>query len=102
MEAWERALVRKYGMKEGEYAEMLARQGGVCALCGKRPGRTRLAVDHDHATGRIRGLLHPRCNRALGPFESSTDSLTRLWVYVYVTLLARGVDPSHNTTEATR
>ena len=52
---------------EVEYAEYVALNGGEhCGICGT-PGSSsrRLDRDHDHRTGKPRGLLHPRCNRAL-------------------------------------
>lgn len=45
-----------------EYDSLLKKQNGVCAICGKPPKKTRLAVDHDHKTGRVRGLLCFFCN----------------------------------------
>jgi len=75
-------LKRKYGITEADYDALLAAQGGVCALCGKKPGRVRLAVDHDHVTGRVRGLLHARCNQALGPLEWSDTVLVRTVEYL--------------------
>lgn len=54
-----------------EYDEILSAQGGGCAVCGvqrSQDGR-RLAVDHDHATGLIRGVLCVVCNRILGALE---------------------------------
>lgn len=47
------------------YEELLAEQGGGCAICGARPKSRRLDTDHDHRTGAVRGLLCHRCNRAL-------------------------------------
>lgn len=60
-------LKSKYGLTPAAYSAMLEGQNGVCAICGDEcsTGR-RLAVDHCHATGRIRGLLCARCNRAVG------------------------------------
>ena len=55
---------------DDEYEGMLAEQGGVCAICGNPPKVKRLHVDHDHATGVIRGLLCHRCNRALATWVS--------------------------------
>ena len=52
-----------------EYNAMLAAQHGGCALCGAPPTRNRLAVDHDHETGRVRGILCMPCNRTLGLVE---------------------------------
>lgn len=53
------------GITEADYNAMLAAQGGGCAICGNPPKTRRLHVDHDHKTGRVRGLLCFRCNRAL-------------------------------------
>ncbi len=62
-------LKRKYSLTLEEYEEMLAKQGGGCAICGRPPRPDiSLHVDHDHETGRIRGLLCFRCNNALGDF----------------------------------
>lgn len=51
------AIEDKYGLTEAEYLTLLRRQGGVCFLCGRKPVNRRLAVDHDHVTGRVRGLI---------------------------------------------
>jgi hypothetical protein len=58
------------GVSNDEYARLLAAQGGHCALCPNTPKTRRLHVDHDHATGRVRGLLCYRCNRALPDYVS--------------------------------
>mgnify|MGYP001264807357 CR=1 FL=1 len=71
-------LSRKYGITAEEYARMEKMQNGVCAICGK-PETIRhqngavcqLSVDHDHDTGRIRGLLCKKCNQGLGYFMES-------------------------------
>lgn len=63
---------RKYGITESDYAALLEAQGGVCAICRRAEREVRsaralaLSVDHDHATGTIRGLLCKDCNTALG------------------------------------
>lgn len=49
-----------------QYSAILQEQGGRCAICRREPEDRRLAIDHDHDTKRIRGLLCFRCNRALG------------------------------------
>ena len=46
---------------------MFAVQGGVCAICEEAPASH---VDHDHETGRVRGLLCFNCNGALGQFRA--------------------------------
>ena len=60
------ALRRFNGMTEAQYGVLLGQQEGRCALCATLPDPTRaFAVDHDHKTGAIRGLLCTRCNTAL-------------------------------------
>lgn len=69
--------VRRYGLTALDYEELAEHQGGVCAICGRPPhsGYSRLAVDHDHATGRVRGLLCMQCNWGLGQFGDNPDRL---------------------------
>lgn len=68
------SLKRKYGLTQKEYTEMLDKQKGVCAICGGVCTR-RLAVDHDHETGKVRGLLCNNCNRGLGHFQDNVGFL---------------------------
>jgi hypothetical protein len=62
-------LKRLYGLSIEQYEAMLSSQGGVCSICGGLC-KKRLSVDHDHATGQIRGLLCSKCNFAIGLLES--------------------------------
>jgi len=77
-------LKGKYGLTPDEYDELLAAQGGVCAICAGPPdGRwPRYAVDHDHETGEVRGLLCTRCNRAIGLLRDSTDLVLAVLEYL--------------------
>lgn len=59
-------LKRRYGITPAEVDEMIRQQGGLCAACRKRPATQ---VDHDHKTGRVRGILCLNCNAALGAFK---------------------------------
>jgi hypothetical protein len=62
-----RFLLRLYGITPADYDQLLAAQNGGCAICGEAPAAgKRLVVDHDHKTGRVRGLLCDKHNRALG------------------------------------
>jgi len=70
----ERHLVRKYGVSLERYAEMLKAQDGRCAVC-RAPERGVFNVDHDHATGRVRGLLCNSCNRMIGHSHDSPERL---------------------------
>lgn len=63
------ALKKLYGITPERYSKMLQEQGGKCAICGGLPIQKRLAVDHDHETGKVRGLLCACCNMSLGQFE---------------------------------
>ena len=76
-------VVRTYGLLPGQYGEMLAEQLGRCAICGNRPARRRLAVDHSHLSGKPRALLCLSCNHdVLGRLESNPISLLALIAYV--------------------
>lgn len=59
--------LKSYGLSPEQYDEMLENQGGVCSICKcKNKSGIRLAVDHDHETGAVRGLLCSLCNTAIG------------------------------------
>lgn len=66
---WPSHIARKYQLAPHQYDAMLAAQDGVCAICSTdKPGgnSSRFHIDHDHASGEIRGLLCSRCNQMLG------------------------------------
>ncbi len=63
------------------YDLLLDAQGGVCAICGLGDKQF-LAVDHDHGTGQVRGLLCSACNRALGLMADSPERLERAMTYL--------------------
>lgn len=79
-------LKRHYGLSLEDYQQMLASQGGGCAICAsphsKRPKMPRLVVDHDHKTGKVRGLLCSPCNVALGMLGDNLDLLTKAREYL--------------------
>lgn len=58
-------LKRLYGITVAQYDEMFRRQHGLCDICAHPPKNMRLSVDHDHTTGRVRGLLCFLCNHKL-------------------------------------
>ena len=57
---------RSYGVSHDEFLRLLDAQGAVCAICKGGNGKRALSIDHDHATGAVRGLLCDRCNPMLG------------------------------------
>ncbi|HEC64952.1 MAG TPA: hypothetical protein ENI23_06655 [bacterium] len=75
-------LMRCYGITKKQYDAMLEQQNGLCAICRKKEINRRLAVDHNHATKQIRGLLCSLCNTALGKFDDSVNMLTRAINYL--------------------
>ncbi len=72
----------KYGLTPDGYKSLFNAQNGKCWICGKPPGKRRLAVDHDHATGTVRGLLCHNCNIGLGNFHDNTAHLLRAVEYL--------------------
>lgn len=69
-----------YGLAPGQYDELLAWQGGLSAIGRHKPGAKRLAVDHDHKTGEVRGLLTKHENfYLLGYVERFEDPVAVLW-----------------------
>ena len=70
---------RLYGMEWDDYIAMIDLQGNKCAICGTSdPGRghVNLSVDHDHATGKVRGLLCHPCNVGIGSFRDDPALLS--------------------------
>jgi hypothetical protein len=77
-----------YGMTLGEFDALVEKQNGACEICGKIPSPdnqyaySRLNVDHDHKTGKVRGLLCANCNRAIGMFGDNPATLNRAADYL--------------------
>ena len=78
-------LKRTYGLTMGGYEDILEKQGGGCAICGSKEHRGnggRFAVDHNHKTGAIRGLLCAYCNTGIGLFMDDSNTLMSAVRYV--------------------
>ena len=75
-------LKQNYSLSLGEYNQMLADQGGVCAICGLPPQTRKMGVDHDHVTGKIRGLLCHNCNVSIGLMKDNQDTLAKAIAYL--------------------
>lgn len=73
-------LRREYGIGQVQYDALLEAQGGVCAICSEN--RELLAVDHDHTTGEVRGLLCNPCNRGIGLLKDDPDRMLAAAMYV--------------------
>lgn len=77
--------IKRYGVTVEQFDAMLATQGGRCAICGTtepRRNHGRMAIDHDHATGRVRALLCGDCNNGLGLFGDDADRLRKAATYL--------------------
>ena len=82
-----RYLKRRYGITPEEYQALSDAQNGLCRICqGPPQGRwKRLHVDHDHATGKVRGLLCHWCNNMLGHAKDSPTVLQAAIAYLQAT-----------------
>lgn len=63
-------LKHAYGITPADEEAMLVAQGGACAICGAKPKKVRLSVDHCHVTRRVRGLLCQSCNMLMGRIDA--------------------------------
>ena len=80
--SWKGGYYARYGLTYEDYDKLLAEQEGVCAVCHRPPKTQRLNVDHDHKTGRVRGLLCFRCNYGLGWFQDDIARFERIVLYL--------------------
>lgn len=69
---WERSLKRRYGIEKSDWGTMVVAQAGHCKVCHEPCD---LVVDHNHTTGKVRGLLCTHCNRMLGAARDNPDYL---------------------------
>ena len=70
----------EYGLTSAGYDALLAEQDGQCAICGGV--ESRLVIDHNHDTGKVRGLLCQKCNRGLGQFDEAPRHLLAAIAYI--------------------
>lgn len=76
-------VLKTYGLKAGEYQTLYEAQNSACYICCRATGKTKkLAVDHDHATGYVRGLLCGPCNKILGHFRDDPEVAERVFWYL--------------------
>lgn len=73
-----------YGISIQDYNRMFTEQNGCCAICKRHQTEfnKKLHVDHNHETGKVRGLLCHNCNLSLGRFQDSPEVLKAAWEYV--------------------
>lgn len=78
------SVLKIYGITPQEYDALLKNQNGKCAIC-RRPHtdfERRLHVDHDHSTGKVRGLLCVKCNQGIGYLDDCPELLERARQYL--------------------
>jgi len=80
--------IRSYGIQVDEFDAMMLDQDSKCYICLGDNGLIALCIDHDHKTGKVRGLLCNRCNRGLGLFQDNPELLFKAVDY-----LVNGVIP---------
>lgn len=75
---------RAYGISREETINMLLEQDFTCPICLKPMDFEKLCIDHNHETGKVRGVLDNSCNTALGKFDDNVATLTRAQMYLEV------------------
>lgn len=81
----ERMLLKNYGMTLEDYEKLLSEQDNCCKICGAKEGelgRQYLAIDHNHETNEVRGLLCDLCNRGLGFFRDDKTIISKALQYL--------------------
>ena len=80
------SIVKSYGITLNDYDQLLQFQGGGCAICGSKEAKTkrngRFCVDHDHLTGKVRGLLCAPCNRGIGLLKDDPEIIQKAVSYL--------------------
>jgi hypothetical protein len=79
---WNAHLQNRYGITNDDYLKLLSNQKGVCKICKEKSTRLRLLVDHNHKTGKVRGLLCERCNSLLGRVNDNSQILENASAYL--------------------
>lgn len=75
-------LKNRYGLSLEDYNKLVTKQNGRCAICLNCIFRENLAVDHNHLTNQIRGLLCKPCNLGLGNFKDNIFNLENAIIYL--------------------
>ena len=95
-----KSRISRYGIGTEEYNRMYIKQNKVCKMCKERRPQTResgvvldLHIDHNHKTGRVRGLLCTYCNNSLGMLDERIERFIRVIIYIladrFISLIIR-------------
>ncbi len=88
-----RTLMERYGITVDDYNMLLSKQKGLCDVCGNPETATRksrsgtvrllqLSVDHNHKTGKVRGLLCSKCNLAIACLKENVEYMANAISYI--------------------
>ncbi len=80
--------LKRFGLTIEMFEEIVKKQNGKCAICNQLPNRSNLDVDHDHKTGKVRGLLCSACNRAIGYMGDNPERLKKAIKYLTNNLMS--------------
>lgn len=80
----ERSIINNYNITKKEYDILYKEQGGKCAICGipETELKRNFSIDHDHKTGKVRGLLCNLCNQGLGSFKDNQSNVENALYYL--------------------
>lgn len=79
-------IQKRYGISLAQFNDMREKQKNVCLICGESCGSGKaLSIDHNHATGKVRGLLCSACNLGVGNFRENPDHLRAAALYLEAT-----------------
>lgn len=78
--------LKTYGITQEQYDELFVKQKGKCKICGRHQLtlKARLAVDHNHETGKVRSLLCTNCNSAIGLVSEDITVLKKMIKYIKI------------------
>jgi len=81
---WIKSIKNDYNLSVEAYEVMFQIQNGRCAICGKtvEDNGRRLAVDHDHVSGKVRGLLCVNCNQGIGRLQDDSELIRKAADYL--------------------
>ena len=84
-----RDLKNQYDLTPEQYQEMLLKQNNSCAICGRNQNefKKELCVDHDHKTGKVRGLVCINCNVHIIGFDNMKDYFTKQNISILKTII---------------
>jgi hypothetical protein len=76
-------MLRLYSLTQQDYETMVVKQGNKCAICGGPPRiQPMFVIDHDHITGKVRGLLCQPCNVGIGMLQDNLEIVKKAESYL--------------------